>query len=191
MTTFVALLRGINVGGRNRMSMDALRELVTSLGYEDVGTYVQSGNVVFSGTGSPSEAARAIESGIADVLGLDVAVMVRSAPQLARILRDNPYAGLGADPKTVHVTFLAEPPDDRHRRELEEVAAGSGPDGLFGDDRFALLGADVFLFCPGGYGRTKLNNAFFERRAGGEATTRNWRTVTTLAGKAGLEVADT
>lgn len=187
MTVFAAFLRSVNVGGRNRVPMADLRGLVGSLGYEAAQTYLQSGNVVFTGSGSPSSAARAIERRIAEDLGLEVPVIVRSGPQLARILRGQPYAGLGADPTTVHVTFLAEPPDARHRRELTEVETTSGPDGRFGDDRFTLVGADVFLHCPQGYGRTTLNNAFFERRAGRAATTRNWRTVTALAGMIGLE----
>jgi len=187
MTTFVALLRSINVGGRNRLPMADLRRMVASLGFGAVETYLQSGNVVFTGAGTASGAARAIEARIAGDLGLDVPVIVRSKPQVARILRDNPYAGLGVDPRTVHVTFLAGPPDDRHRRELGAEAATSGPNGRFGDDRFQPVGADVFVYCPGGYGRTTLNNGYFERRAGRVATTRNWRTVSALAGMVDLE----
>jgi uncharacterized protein (DUF1697 family) len=169
--------------------MGDLRDLVTSLGFDAVETYVQSGNVVFTGTGSPSAAARAIEARLTADLGLDVPVIVRSKRQMAQIIEANPYAGLGADPKTVHVTFLAEPPDAERRRDLARAAAEAGPDGAFGDDRFELADGHIFLYCPGGYGVTKLNNAFFERRGGVVATTRNWRTITTLAGMAGVEVA--
>jgi len=148
LTTFVALLRSINVGGRNRLPMADLRGLADSLGFGAVHTYLQSGNVVFTGTGSPSTVARSIETRIAGDFGLDVPVIVRSKPQWARILGSHPYAGPGVDPATVHVTFLADPPDEGHRTALAEVAATSGPDGPFGDDRFALAGADVWLDFP-------------------------------------------
>ena len=109
---------------------------------------------------------------------------MRSGRQLARILDANPFATPDVDPKTVHVTFLAgQPAPDR-------VKALAGADGPFGDDRFEVAGTDIFLHCPGGYGVTKLNNAFFERRTGVVATTRNWRTVTALAGLAGLDITD-
>ena len=188
MTTFVALLRSINVGGRNRLPMADLRGLVSSLGYGDAQTYVQSGNVVLTGAGTPATVGRALEAGIADAFGLEVPVIVRSQRQVARMLEANPYARLEVDPRTVHVTFFPAPPQAARRRELDRVAAETGPGGRFGDDRFVVAGSDVFLHCPGGYGETKLNNAYFERATGGVATTRNWRTVTTLARMSGLEV---
>jgi uncharacterized protein (DUF1697 family) len=109
---------------------------------------------------------------------------------MARLVEANPYAGLGADPRTVHVTFLARPPDVPHREELARLGGESGPAGAFGEDRFTPSGAEVYLYCPGGYGETKLTNAFLERRAGVVATTRNWRTVTTLAGMVGIAGAE-
>jgi len=188
MTTVVALLRSINVGGRNRLPMADLRDLVASLGFGDVQTYLQSGNVVFTATDPAAGVGAALEDGIRARMGLEVPVIVRTAPQLARLVAANPYAGIGADPKTVHVTFLARAPDAAHRAELARLAAESGPAGAFGDDRFTPAGPDVYLYCPGGYGETKLTNTFMERRAGRVATTRNWRTVVTLAGMAGIEV---
>ena len=190
MTTFVALLRSINVGGRNRVLMADLASLVESLGFGDVETYVQSGNVVFTGSGAPKSAARAIEGAIADQLGLEVPVMVRSRKQLSGLLEVNPFLRSGADPKFLHVTLLAGPPAPDRRQLLVGSETASGVDHPYGDDRFELVGSDVFLHCPGGYGTTKLNNAFFERRTGVVATTRNWRTVTTLARMAGLSVTD-
>lgn len=190
MTPMVALLRSVNVGGRNRVPMAELRALAESLGFGSVQTYVQSGNLVFTGSGSAASVARSLEEGIATAFGLDVAVVVRKADQLARILGSNPFAVPGVDPKTVHVTFLAGQPASERAEELIRTAAGAGPDRTFGDDRFELAGTEVFLHCPGGYGVTKLNNAFFERRTGVAATTRNWRTVTTLGTMAGLEIAD-
>lgn len=190
MTTFVALLRSVNVGGRNRVLMADLVRLVESLGFDDVETYVQSGNVVFTGSGAPTAAARAIEGAIGDRLGLEVPVIVRSGKQLSRLLEVNPFLRSGADPKYLHVTLLAGPPAPDRRRLVVGSEGPSGADHPYGDDRFELVGSDVFVHCPGGYGTTKLNNAFFERRTGVVATTRNWRTVTTLARMAGLSVPD-
>ena len=124
MTTFVALLRSINVGGRNRVLMADLVSLVESLGFDDVETYVQSGNVVFSGSGTPRSAAQAIEAAITDQLGLEVPVIVRSAKQLSGLLEVNPFLRSGADPKHLHVTLLAGPPG-RDRRQL--VAGSEAP----------------------------------------------------------------
>ncbi len=179
---FVAMLRSINVGGRNRVAMADLRSLASSLGYHDVQTYVQSGNLVFTGTGSPAPIAQALEDGIVSELGLTVPVVVRNTSQLRGILRDNPYAELDVDPKTIHVTFLADRPDKAKQSDLEERA------GQFGDDRFTVVGGNVFLHCPGGHGETKLTNSYLERRLGVTGTTRNWRTVTTLAAMAGVGV---
>ena len=180
MGTFVAMLRSINVGGRNRVAMADLRGMASSLGFRDVATYVQSGNLVFAGSGSPAAVAQAIEDRIAADLGLTVPVIVRSRSQLRGVLRDNPFADLDVDPKTIHVTFLADRADPQRVALLEE------PTGQFGNDRLKVVGTDVYLHCPGGYGRTKLNNSYFERRLGVTATTRNWRTVTTLGEMAGL-----
>ena len=184
MTIFVAMLRSINVGGRNRVAMADLRAIADSLGYGDVSTYLQSGNLVFTGSGSPAEVGRSIEQRIASELGLTVPVVVRTKVQLGRVLRDNPFALRVLDPKTVHVTFLTDRADAQKVAQLQERA------GQFGNDRFEVIGSNVYLHCPGGYGETKLNNSYLERRLGVTATTRNWRTVTTLAELAGVGAGD-
>ena len=175
------MLRSVNVGGRNRLAMIDLRELVSSLGFGDVSTYVQSGNVIFSGTGSGPAVARTIGSRMAVDLGLDVAVLVRTAPQLRAVLSGNPFSDTEIDPRTIHVTFLADRPEPGKVGALEALAGQSG------DDRFEISDRHVYLHCPGGYGNTKLNNTYLERRLDVTATTRNWRTVTMLAGLAGVE----
>lgn len=190
MPTLVALLRSVNVGGRNRVPMAELRTMAESLGFTSVQTYLQSGNLVLAGSGSPAAVTTTLERGLADTFGLEVPVIVRSDEQLAGILAAHPFAGGGVDPKTVHVTFLAQPPAADRAEGLARAQADAGPDGAFGDDRFVLAGTDIFLHCPGGYGETTLNNAFFERRCGVVGTTRNWRTVTALAAMAGLDVPD-
>ncbi len=174
MGSFVALLRSINVGGRNKIAMADLRDLVASLGYGDVTTYLQSGNVTFTGSGSSARVASRIEQAIEASLGLTVPVIARSSSEWRRVVEGNPYADRGFDPKTVHVTFLGRRPDKKKVAELCDLA------GQFGDDELEVAGAEVYLHCPGGYGETKLHNAYLERRLETTATTRNWRTVGAL-----------
>ncbi|HEX3980194.1 MAG TPA: DUF1697 domain-containing protein [Acidimicrobiales bacterium] len=181
MSAYVAMLRSINVGGRNRVAMADLEDLVASLGFSRVTTYLQSGNVVCTGSGSPAATARRLQQAIATQLGLDIPVIVRTRPQLTGVVEGSPYAEPGVDPTTLHVTFLATSPAPERGRRLAGEAEAAASDGTFGADRFELVGDAVYVHCPGGYGQTKLNNAFFERRLGVTATTRNWRTVTTLA----------
>ena len=166
--TYVALLRGINLGARNRVAMKDLRALVEELGGEDVRTYLQSGNVVFTGRALRAEA---IEKGIRDSLGLDVTVLVRTKAELDQLVRGNPFAT--ADPKTLHLTFLAAAPDKAGAKKLG--------DQTFEPDELEVGGREVYLRCPNGYGRSKLSNAFLEKQLGVTATTRNWKTVTALA----------
>lgn len=182
--TFVAMLRGVNVGGRNRLAMADLRNVASALGFRDVTTYLQSGNVVLTGPGTPGGIARALEDRIALDVGLSLDVVVRSGPQLVGVLDGNPFAKLEDDPTKLHVTFLAGPP------EAPRVEEFAGIHGRFGADRLRVVGQSVYLYCPGGYGRTPLNNAFLERRLGVNGTTRNWRTVCALATMAGADAGD-
>jgi uncharacterized protein (DUF1697 family) len=174
LKTFVALLRGINVSGQNKVSMADLRTLFLNLGAEDVRTYVQSGNVVFtSAAASSAELTRAIEMRIRRDLGLSVTVLLRTKAHLAKIVAGNPFVTSGKEPTKLHVTFLADAPDRARLRELEAKH--------FEPDEFHVVRREIYLHCPNGYGRTKLNNAFFEKQLGVAATTRNWKTVTKLA----------
>jgi uncharacterized protein (DUF1697 family) len=158
--------------------MADLEALFAALGHADVATYLQSGNVVFTSTvGSPSALARGIEERIATDLDLDVTVLLRISDELAGVVEANPFVGGGADPAELHVTFLADEPDPS--------AVGAADGGGFGPDEFRILGREVYLRCPNGYGRSKLSNAFWEKRLGVAATTRNWKTVTTLHELAG------
>jgi uncharacterized protein (DUF1697 family) len=166
------MLRAVNVGGRS-VSMKALQQLFVDLGHTDAVTYIQSGNVVFSGSaGDPEALAQAIKERIAEDLGVAAGVLLRTEPALAEVARSNPFLAAGADPKFLHVTFLAT--------EVAPERVGGLDGAAFEPDEFSVVGREVYLHCPGGYGRTKLNNAFWERRLGVAATTRNWRTVTTL-----------
>jgi uncharacterized protein (DUF1697 family) len=177
MPTYVSLLRGINVSGRHRIAMADLRALYEAHGHHDVTTYVQSGNVISRSSARTAAAvARAMQRAIADDLGLDVTVLVRTPAELRRVLEGNPFLGQDSDVTKLHVTFLAEPAAAR-------VTALDGD--AFAPDRFAIDGQEVYVHCPDGYGRTKINNAFFERKLGVAATTRNWTTVTELAERDG------
>ena len=176
--TYIALLRGINVSGHRPVKMDRLRELLDALGHTDVSTYLQSGNVVFhTQRRTPGELASTIGRRIAKDLGLDVAVIVRTKQELAKVVGGNPFATRGVDAAHLHVTFLRERPTTAIVRAVEPAS--------YLPDTFAIAGREVYLRCPNGYGRTKLNNAFFERTLGTTATTRNWKTVTALLDLAG------
>ena len=168
----VALLRGVNVGGRTRVPMARLRELVEALGYEDVATHLQSGNLVYTTTASPPAAAKAIAGAIAGDLGLNVAVLVRTPKEMAAIVDGNPFADRITDPRFMQVAFLSGTPP----------AAGIGavdPE-EFAPDEFAVGRREIYLLYPNGVQGAKLTHAFWEKRLGLTATGRNWNTVTRL-----------
>jgi len=147
--------------------MADVRALFAELGHTDVRTYIQSGNVVFTtARGQPASLRAAIERALASAFGFDIPTLLRTATDLAKTVQANPFG------PTAYVTFLDGAPDHRRVATLDASA--------FEPDEFAVKGAEVFLRCPNGYGRTKLNNTFFERRLATGATTRNWKTVTTL-----------
>ncbi|HLI74144.1 MAG TPA: DUF1697 domain-containing protein [Acidimicrobiales bacterium] len=173
MTTHVALVRGINVGGRALVSMAALRELFVEAGCSEVRTYIQSGNVVFTGRPPARSVANKVAARLHDDHRLDVTVILRSGRQLDAVVAKNPWGGRARDLTKLHVTFLATPPD--------KARVSATTDKTFSPDEFRIAGSEVYVYCPGGYGRTKINNTFFERSLGVPATTRNWNTVTTLA----------
>jgi uncharacterized protein (DUF1697 family) len=171
--SYVALLRAVNVSGKNKLAMADLRQQLTSVGYHDVTTYVQSGNVAFQ-TASQPEATlvRDLEREIRKAFRLHVTVLVRTKAQLRDTAAKNPLLKRGVDPATLHVTFLAGRPSPAAVKALAAKAAGP--------DDAVVHGREVYLRCPNGYGRTKLNNAFLEKQLDVAGTTRNWKTVTTL-----------
>ena len=167
MTRFVCLLRGVNVGGKNRLAMPALKDLFGELGFSQVTTYIQSGNVVFSARDRPD--AGWLEAEVAGRFSLSVQAVVRSAADLRRVVRTNPFGHEA--PEALHVGFLVERPADAVVRQLEPEAHAP--------DRFAVRGGEVFLHLPTGMARTRLVG-YLERRLGA-STFRNWNTVTALA----------
>jgi len=173
MAVYVALLRGINVGGKNSLPMNDLSALFTDAGCTDVRTYVQSGNVVFHA--SPSLARRipaVIEEAISDQFGLRVPVMTRTAAELRDVVKDNPFLRGKPETETLHVAFLADTPTAARVASLDENR--SPP------DAWEVRGRKIYLRLPNGVGRTKLTNAYFDSKLGTTSTLRNWRTVLKL-----------
>lgn len=168
----IALLRGINVGGHNRIAMAALRGWLEDLGHTEVRTHLQSGNVIFTSRESPEKAARDIEEVIHRQLGLDLRVLVRTRDELAAVVARDPFGEIATDPARYLVTFLAETPDPAGIDDL-------GP-ASFAPDAFHVEGREVYVWCPEGVRHTKLTHAFWQRRTGFAATARNWNTVTRL-----------
>jgi uncharacterized protein (DUF1697 family) len=173
MPRYVALLRSVNIGGHGRLAMAELRESFASLGYDDVVTYIQTGNVLFS-TSSKSEKsiAEAIEGQLAEDFGDAPAVLIRTVPELLRIGAASPYAKAGANPARHHVTFLAVAPSKAVLAKLELPPSGK--------DQLVVVGREVYVHTPDGYAETKYTGTFLERRLGVVSTTRNWNTVTKL-----------
>ncbi|MFE9202000.1 DUF1697 domain-containing protein [Micromonospora sp. NPDC007230] len=170
---YAALLRGVNVGS-TRLAMADLRRLVADLGHEDVKTYLQSGNVVFTSPPTKDEIlAEGIERKLADELGLRVPVLVRDGGELAAVADASPYAGKQDDPTRVLVAFLSAKPTAAKVKDLT-VPAGEQLE-------YAVIGRELHLHFPdGGYGRTKFTNAYLEKKLGVVATTRNWKSVLAL-----------
>ena len=172
MTRHIVLLRGINLGSRNRIAMPELREALAGAGFEDVRTYLQSGNVVLSSDDSPEQVARKCERQIASTFGLDVPVVGRTRAELAKVVKRNPLGKVAKNPKRYQVSFLAGKLDPEVVRKLEAVAAPS--------ERFVVDGREIYAWHPEGVARSKLWAALAGRGLGVTATARNWTTVTKL-----------
>jgi uncharacterized protein (DUF1697 family) len=168
----VALLRGINLGPRNRIAMPALRDALASAGYEDVKTYVQSGNVVLSSSRKPAKLERELEKLIAEQFGLDIAVVVRTRDELADVIARDPLGKHVDNPKRYQVAFLAGKLSDAVVAKLEADATPS--------ERFVVSGREVYAWTPDGVARSKLWARLAGKSLGVTATARNWTTVTSL-----------
>lgn len=173
MSRYACLLRAVNVTGRRQVKMSELRDLCVSLGCSDVETYLQSGNVIVSTRKARSKLGAAISEEIGRVFGhADVDVLVWTADELGALIEANPFLAKGCDPAKLHATFLDRDP-------APAAVEAMGKNGYLPDE-FALGARVVYVHCPNGYGRTKINNAFFEKKLGVRATTRNWNTVSSL-----------
>jgi uncharacterized protein (DUF1697 family) len=177
MARYVALLRGINVGGNKKVPMAQLRALLEGLGYTDVATLLQSGNAVFTCKAKPpAQLARHIEAAIAEQLGFEVAVLVRTRDELAAAIQANPLGAID-NPSRFLVTFLSGVPDPKRLRELDPAS--------YLPDEFRVVGREIYARFPNGIGTSKLAVVLGGLRLGVTPTARNWTTVTKL-----LELAD-
>jgi uncharacterized protein (DUF1697 family) len=168
----VVLLRGVNLGATNRVSMPVLREALAEAGFEDVATYVQSGNVVLSSGTKPDETRRLCERVVKDAFGLDVAVVVRTRAELKRVVERDPLGDVATNPKRYQVSFLAAKPAVAVVRRLEEARVD--PEAL------AVHGREIYAWHPDGVARSKLSSLLGGKGLGVTATSRNWTTVTAL-----------
>ncbi len=168
---WVALLRGINLGARNKVSMAELRRLLEEAGYGEVRTYIQSGNVLFAAEERDRDAlAGRLERIVEDGFGVSSSVVLRTFPEIDKVARSHPF---GDDGSKTHVAFLAQKPRAADVRALEQLEIAP--------DRFELAGSDVYLHYPYGVQGSQLSGALLERHLRVPATVRNWRTVTHLA----------
>ena len=175
MNTFIAILRGINVSRAKTIKMEALRNTFQKLGFENVATYIQSGNVVFkAGETETSVLAAKIAEAIKTDFGFDVPVIVLSRKELKETVENNPLNDGTKDKAFLHVTFLAEKPAAFNFSEIEAKKQG--------EEVIIISEKVVYLFCPHGYGKSKLINTFLESKLKVSATTRNWKTCRELLG---------
>jgi len=166
--SYLALLRGMNVGGNAVLPMKELSAIFTGCGASDVRTYIQSGNVVFNASDA-GEVVSAVTKEIARVYGYPGRIVTRSAAELAAAYKGNPFAAAGAPIETLYVYFLADKPDASTVKSLD---AGRSP-----GDSFVVKAREIYLHLPNGMARTKLTNAYFDAKLKTVSTARNWRTV--------------
>jgi uncharacterized protein (DUF1697 family) len=172
MQTYIALIRGINVGGSHMLPMKDLKLLFERNGCVEVQTYIQSGNVVFRSTLSDlKRLAKQVMADVAKARGFEPRAIVLTRSELERAAAGNPFGEAEGNPKSVHLFFLAEPATKPDLKSLDALKAKS--------ERYALKGKVLYLHTPDGFGTSKLASRA-ERLLGVEATARNWRTVTIL-----------
>ena len=176
MKTYISLLRGINVSGHKKIAIADLKALYETLGFTNLVTYIQSGNVIFTAKVTKN-LEQIIEQAITKKYAFDVPVLIITPEELSRVIAKNPFLkDKTVDPEKLHVTFLSTKP-------VQELLDKLAP-AHYLPDRFNIIGSTVYLSCPNGYGQTKLTNTFFENKLKVRATTRNWKTVKKL-----LEIA--
>lgn len=171
MHTYISILRGINVSGQKKIIMTDLVKLYEDLGFTDVKTYIQSGNVVFNSTKKVSNSllVKQIEIKINEIYGFQVPVIIRTVDELSKIIASNPFKNETSD--NLYITFLSNLPNSNHLENLTELN--------YLLDEFIVIEKEIYLNVSS-YGTTKLSNSFFENKLKVTATTRNWNTVNKL-----------
>jgi len=172
---YTSILRGINVSGQKKIKMGDLKSLYESLGFDEVTTYIQSGNVIFnSKLKNKSDITKSIELAIKDKFGFEVPVQIRTAQEISKVIAAIPFGDVNlVDNDTrILVTFLSSKPSKSDTDNIQKY--------VIEPERLIINNTHVYLYCPNGYGKTKLSNTFIERKLGTSSTTRNWKTVCKL-----------
>lgn len=174
MNSYISILRGINVSGQKIIKMDALCNAYKDLGFENVKTYIQSGNVIFqSDKSNQNEIGRIISKKIETQFGFEVPILIMNIQELKEIIRNNPFLNdKSMDISQLYVTFLSSKP------ELDKFEVIKN--GKYNGEQIEMINKAIYLFCPNGYGKTKLSNTFLENKLKVTATTRNWKTTLEL-----------
>ena len=174
MSTFISILRGINVGGHRMIKMEAFKNACGELGFQNIRTYIQSGNLVFESAMADTNAiSESIHGKIRDAFGYEVPVITMTLEELEQAILGNPFSNdPSKDSAFFHVAFLSEVPPLQSIEKLHEAECKN--------DAFALVNKAVYLYCPDGYSNSKLTNAFLETKLKVTATTRNWKTTNEL-----------
>jgi uncharacterized protein (DUF1697 family) len=174
MATYISILRGINVSGYKTIKMDALKNMYEGMGFKNVQTYIQSGNVIFQHSETEiKKLEKKIAKKISEQFSFEVPVIVRTLEELNQIVNTNPFINDPAkDEAHLHVTFLSALPEKNHIEKILEVK--------YNTDDIAILDKAIYLHCPNGYGNSKLTNTFLEGKLKVVATTRNWKTTKQL-----------
>ncbi len=174
MISYISILRGINLGGHKTIKMDALKKMLTDLGFTDVQTYIQSGNAIYKYKKiDPKKINDIIKKNIKTEFGFEVPVITLSLGDLKSIRKANPFIkDKEKQDSFFHITFLADKPQSENINKIKETN--------YSPDEFVLTDKAVYLYCPKGYGNTKLSNTFFENKLKVSATTRNWKTTNEL-----------
>jgi uncharacterized protein (DUF1697 family) len=177
MHTYIAFLRAVNMAGHNSVKMKDISALFTDIGFSKVETYIQSGNIIFQ-TATEDDYSRIIEENILSATGFNITVMIRTPDQLKKLIKSNPFRDPGKfNPGRVAVLFLTSEPGEDVKAKMSDYD--------FSPDKFVISEKNVFIFCPDGFGRSKLSTGFFEKKMGIKCTARNWNTVNAI-----LEIAE-
>ncbi len=171
MSIYIALLRGINVGGHKKVPMAELRELLTNNGFQNVQTYIQSGNVIFESLVEQiNNIEEQIKKAILDHFGFDVSVIVKTRPELQAVFDDCPFIEVKKEKS--YFTMLSSKPN----KELVELASKKN----YPDEEYVIINDCIYFYCAKGYGQAKFSNNFFERKLKVTATARNYKTMVKL-----------
>jgi uncharacterized protein (DUF1697 family) len=177
MQTLVSFLRGVNMAGHNKIRMTDLTALFGEMGFTDSETFIQSGNVIFTerGNRSVNEITTLIESTIIEKFKIEIPALLRNVKDLNEIISENPYLSeKDFDPAKMAVMFLHDEPAEELLLKIRQVD--------YPPDKFMIIGREIFIWCPNGFGRTKLYTNFFENRLKVTGTARNWNTINTILG---------